>query len=482
MNKKFKEKFLRGSAATSIGQASSMVFHFVSIMILTRVIAKADFGIYALILVINNMFLILSSFGLDVTLVKFIASDSDEGKGSVFTKILFLKLSSLLLFVAVFLIAGKFFLPLFDEKISEFLFLIPILFFLGSFRDLFFKVLQGLGYFKKYALTQIVSAVSRLLLIVFFLTQDLLNLRNLVYLEIFTTGVVLIVLLFLVPFKRLVQREENNVGIKTILNFSIPIYFNNMFTFLYGRVNLFIIGALMSPVSVAYYDVGAKVSEALKKMLNSFILVFFPNLSNLFSKGDKASAAELINKSLNVISLLLATATLFSFLFRDEIMILLFSEKYAESSLVFSLLMLNLTFRSLANILGYSNLSAGHPKVPMKVNIVCSAVSLSGSFLMIPHFGYVGAAYSLIFMNALAQALYILYLNKIELKISILRYTKPVIFLFITVVIYLVLNIDSISIRIIFMSIYLILNWIFIPEFKTLLITILGFIRKRKSK
>ncbi len=481
MDKKFKEKFLRGSAATSIGQASSMVFHFVSIMILTRVIPRADFGIYALILVINNMFLILSSMGLDVTLVKFISSDSEEDKGSVFIKILLLKLLSLLFFVTVFLIAGKFFLPLFDEKILEFLFFIPILFFLGSFRDLFFKVLQGLSYFKKYALTQIVSAVSRLLLIIVFLTQEQLNLGNLIFLEIFTAGAVLIVLLFLVPFKLIVHREMNNVGFKTILNFSIPIYFNNMFSFLYGRVNLFIIGALMNPVSVAYYDVGAKFSEALKKMLNSFILVFFPNLSNLFSKGDKASAAELINKSLNVISLLLATATLFSFLFRNEIMILLFSEKYAESSLVFSMLMLNLTFRSLANILGYSNLSAGHPKVPMKVNIVCSVVSLSGSFLMIPQFGYVGAAYSLIIMNALAQALYILYLNKIELKINIFSYTKPVLYLFITVVLYLLLNIDSISIRIIFIAFYLILNWIFVTEFKTLLITILDFLRKSKS-
>ncbi len=162
-------------------------------------------------------------------------------------------------------------------------------------------------------------------------------------------------------------------------------------------------------------------------------------------------------------------------------MILLFSEKYAESSLVFSMLMLNLTFRSLANILGYSNLSAGHPKVPMKVNIVCSVVSLSGSFLMIPQFGYVGAAYSLIIMNTLAQALYILYLNKIELKINIFRYTKPVFLLFITVVLYLLLNIDSISIRIIFICFYLILNWIFVTEFKTILNTVLGFLRKSKS-
>ena len=481
MDKKFKEKFLRGSAATSIGQASSMAFHFVSTMILTREIPKADFGIYALILVINYMFIILSTMGLDVTLVKFISSDSEKEKKSVFTKILSIKFISLSFFIAVFLLFGKFFLPLLDVKILDFLYLIPILFFLGSLRDLLFKVLQGLHYFKKYAITQIVSAVSRLLLIIIFLAQDQLNLDNLIYIEIFTSGAVLLVLLFLVPYKLIVDRQVDQVSAKTILNFTLPIYFNALFTFLYGRVNLFIIGALMNPVSVAYYDVGAKVSEALKKMFNSFILVFFPNLSNLFSKGDKVSAGKLINKSLNAVSLALASATLLAFLFRDEIMILLFSEKYVESSFVFSLLMLNLTFRSLANILGYSNLSAGYPKVPMKVNIICSAVSVAGSFLMIPQFGYVGAAYSLIIMNTLAQGLYILYLKNVKLSIDIFSYSKPVLLLILIAAIYMLLNIDSISIRIIFIFIFLVLNWFIVPEFKSILVTLLGFIRKSEK-
>ncbi len=481
MDKKFKEKFLKGSAATSIGQASSMAFHFISVMILTRVIPKEDFGIYALILVINNMFLILSSMGLDVTLVKFIASDSKEEKKSVFTRILSLKFLSLLFFVIIFLLTGKFFIPLIHERILDFLFLIPVLFILGNFRDLFFKVLQGFNYFKKFAITQVASAVSRLLLIVLFLQLGKLNLDNLIFIEIFSTGIVLVVLMFLVPYKLMVDKNSKKLDVKSIMNFAFPIYFNNIFTFLYGRVNLFIIGILMNPVSVAYYDVGSRVSAALKKMLNSFTLVFFPNLTNLFSKGDRRSATELINKSLIVFSMLLATATLFSFLFRNEIMILLFSKKYVESSTVFSLLMLNLTFRSLANILGYSNLSAGHPKVPMKVNIVCSAVSVSGSFLMIPQFGYVGAAYSLIIMNTLAQGLYILYLKKIELDIKILRYTKPVIFLILTSILYLVLNIDLISIRIIFIIFYIILNWLFVKESKTFFISIVNVLVKSKS-
>lgn len=480
MDKSFKKKFLKSSAATALGQGSSILFHFASIMILTRVLTKADFGIYALILVINNLFLILSGLGLDVTLVKFISSGTEEARRSVFTKILLMKLLSLSFFVILFLLAGNLFLPWFDTRITDYLLFIPILFFLGSFRDLFFKVLQGLNYFKKFAITQIISAISRLLLIVYFYLQGNINLDSIILIEILTVIMVLLTEFIFVPFGSLFNIKADSIKLKEIINFALPIYFNNLFGFMYSRINLVIIGVLLNPVSVAYYHVGAKIPQALKKMFNSFILVFFPNLSNLFSEGKKSSGQELINKSLNIISMFFAIIILISFLFRNEIIILLFSEKYVESSLVFALLILNLTFITFANILGYSNLSAGYPKVPMKVNIIVSIISLGGSLLMIPEFGYIGGAYALIITNVIAQALYLFYLRRINIIVDVLRYTKPIILLFIPIALYSLLNNDSVSAKLVTILIFLTLNWFFVTDFKSFLISIVKIIPKFK--
>ncbi|MHA1988849.1 MAG: oligosaccharide flippase family protein, partial [Promethearchaeota archaeon] len=465
----------------SIGQASSMVFHFVSIMILTRALSKVDFGVYALILVINNLFLILSGLGLDVTLVKYISSNKKEERSSVFTKILYTKILSLSFFTTLFIFTGNLFLPFFSEKIIDYIFFIPILFFLGSFRDLFFKVLQGLNYFKKYAATQIVSAMTRFLLIAYIYLQGNLNLNTLILVEILTVIVVLLTELKLVPFKLLVDKKVKKMNIKSIMNFAFPIYVNNIFGFMYSRINLVIIGALLMPVSVAYYDVGAKIPQALKKMFSSFILVFFPNLSKLFSAGQKSSGEKLVNKSLNAISILLSIAVLISFLFRSEIITLVFSERYADSSLVFALLMLNFTLVALANILGYTNLSAGYPKVPMKVNIICSFIGIGGSLLLIPQIGYVGAAYSLIVMNIVAQLLYLFYLRRVNIVINLLQYTMPIILLIITVGLYSLLSNDSFNVRLLTVFIFLVLNWFFVTEFKSLFNSIIKIVPKFKS-
>jgi O-antigen/teichoic acid export membrane protein len=446
MDKNFKKKFLKGSAATSVGQASSMVFHFLSIMLLTRVIPKADFGMYALILVITHQFISFCGFGLETTLVKFISSDSKEENNNIFFNILKLRIFSTLFFVAVFYFTYQLFIPYFDVRIISYTIFIIFIFFFGSFTDLMY-----------------------------------MDLTNLIFIEMSTVMITLAFQLALTPWKTLSGQDGKGASTKKIINFSIPIYFNNLFSSLYRRFNLIIIGAFLSPIEVAYYDIGNKIPFALRKMFNSFILVFFPNLSNLLSRGDKVSGEKLINNTLSIISLVLFSMVLIVYLFKSEIVTLVFSNQYADSALVFSLLMLNLALATISTVLGYSNLAAGYPKVPMKVNIFASIISLGGAFIMVPEFGFIGAAYSLLIMNIFSQILYLLYLNKINLNINVFKYSKPCFFLLLVIALFSIINLDSIIIRVATIILYLCLNWIFVPDFKSFVFSAVKLIPKFKS-
>ena len=64
MDKKLKSNILKGSAATSIGTISGMVFQFLTVVFVARYCSKNDFGLYALILVFVNMFNILGGLGV----------------------------------------------------------------------------------------------------------------------------------------------------------------------------------------------------------------------------------------------------------------------------------------------------------------------------------------------------------------------------------------------------------------------------------
>lgn len=471
MDKAFKKNFLKGSASASIGQISSMLFHFLSISVLARSMEVKEFGLYSLILAITYLFNTLGSFGLEITLVKFITSEEKQQKDQVLFPVLLLKLITTALFCLIFYFLSDLILQLFDKNLSVFAFYITILIFLGSFRDVFYNLLQGLNLFKKYAIVQTISAAIRVILILLFVFLSILTFNNLIIIEILTTVLAIFALVIVLPLRSLLAFTKDTQIYKSIIRFTLPVYFNNIFTIIYGRSNLFIIGIFLTPASVAYYDVASKIPEALKKMFNSFILVYFPNLSKLLAKGDKSSAVSLMNKSIGIFNISLGIIVFISYVFSKEITILLFSEKYITVTVAFSLLMFNFLLRTSGNIMGYSILSAGRPEIPMKVNIVTSIISLGGTLIFVPIVGYIGAVYALLIMNITSLFQYYYYLKKLDLEMELTNFLKPIIILLVSgFIFYLLPEYDNeLLLKIIFVMVFLAVNWFFIEDIRSLM-------------
>ena len=360
---------------------------------------------------------------------------------------------------------------MFDANLQEYTLSISVLIFLGSFRDVFYNLLQGLNLFKKYAVVQALSAAIRAGSIVVFILFSILNFHNLVQIEIFTTLLAVLILISVIPFKGLLNITKDINLYKKIIKFALPVYFNNIFSIIYGRSNLFLIGIYLTPASVAYYDVASKIPEALKKLFNSFIAVYFPNVSKLMAKGERKSASNLMNKSISVFSIILGFLVFISFAFSREITQALFSEKYLTTSIAFALLMFNFQLRTSTTIMGYSILSAGHPEIPMKVNVITSIISLAGTIVFIPIVGYIGAVYSLLLMNMTSFFQYYHYLKKLELNLDLKKLLQPLLLMIIfSSAFYLLSDIDlSIILKIGILLVYIILNWLLVEEVKSLI-------------
>jgi len=476
MDQLFKRNFLKGSTAATIGTVSTMVFHFGSLMLLTRYLSKDEFGIYALILVIVYLFSIIGGFGLEYTLVKFISTDKEEEQKSVLVPILILRGISLLLVSVIFIFAGRFILHYFDIRITKYIIYIPILFVITSFRDLLFNLLQALNLFRKLAVIQTVSAALRLAMIFVFLFLHKLNLQSLIFIEMSSSILALILQIFTTPMKALIDFRQNISSYVRIIKFCTPLYMNNLLTFSYDRVSIFIVGAYLTPISVAYFDVAGRIPDAMKRVFGSFTIVFFPNMAKLFSIGDKRSAELLLNKSLVVFSNVLMLFVLLSFIFSREIVGIMFSARYLDSSLGFSLLIFNFYLRALSNIMGYSLVSAGLASVPVKAGTISSVISIAGSFILIPIFGFIGAIYSTLAMSIIAQVSYTYFMKKADIRVNSFEYLKPLIVLTVILVVYYLINADSMVIKLITVAIYLAASSIFIKEIKLISQTVMRFI------
>ena len=482
MDKSFKRDFIKGSAAASMGTIVAMVFQFLSIVIITRHVTKEEFGVYVLIIVISTFLDTASGMALEQSLVKFISSADEQERKSTFIPTLIIRI--ILIFIAVILVVlfRSSLMSLFSFTATEFLYVIIILFILSSFRGLFYNLLQGMNLFKKYASVQTVTSVIRVALLLIIVYIHELTLKNVLLVEMVAVTFTVLLQLAFIPYKEVFHWNMNPDNIKKIIKFSIPLYLSGISYFVQTQVNVFVISAYLNPVSIANYDVAGKIPQASAKGFQSFIIVFYPNLSRLLSRGERDSALILINKSLLTFSIIINMLLLVSFIFNKEIILLLFSEKYLDSSLAFSLMMVAFYLSAMSNIMGYSLVSAGLPSTTLKVNIAAGIINLIGVFLMVPLLGFIGAVYSLLLTGFASLLFHYLYLTKYDMKIELIRFIKPSLITFMVVLIYYLLTLDNLIFKGILLIVYFIAIYFLLPEAKVIFNQIIKHLFKFKSE
>jgi O-antigen/teichoic acid export membrane protein len=482
MEKSFKKNFIKGSLITSVGTASSMVFHFFSIMIITRSITKEEFGIFALIIVISNFLNIISGFGLEISLVKFISSAKDWERRSTFIPTLIIRITFISVISILIILFGSYLMSLFSFTATDLLYVIFTLFVLSSFRELFYNLLQGMNLFKRYASVQIITSVLRVTGLLVIVLINELTLKYVLFVELGVIAFAVLLLLALIPYKEVFHWDVNIKNIIRILRFSIPLYFTNILSFIYNQASIFIIGAYLNPVSIASYDVARKIPAAGRREFRSFIVVFYPNLSKLFSKGERDAALKLMNKSLFTFSTAISLMVLVSFLFNKEIITLLFSDKYLDSSLAFSLLMVAFYLKAMSIIMGYSLVSAGMPFITLRVSIASSALSLFGALLMVPLWGFMGAVYSLLLARFSSLLFHHLYLIKYKMRIELINVLKPSFITIIALLLYYQFTPDDLIYKGILLIVNLTAVYFLLPEAREIFNQVIKHLFKLKSE
>jgi O-antigen/teichoic acid export membrane protein len=484
MDKDFKQNFLRGSILTSGGQLLSIVVHFISVIILARTIPKEDFGTFSLLTASWIFLQLFGGLGLDLTLVKYLSAEEKVKWNKIFSDFLFIKMTSVFFFSLVFLLLSNAVLII-DQTIKVYSYYITAIFILGSLRDFFNAQLQGIKNFKELALIQISTASFRLLVYILGIAINTLDLVYLMYAEISSLIFSFLLQQYLVPIKFRFSYPIKLSNVSKVLKFALPLYFNNLLAVVNNRSNSFIIAAFSDVLNLAYYDVAKRLPDALNRISSSFTLVFFPNISDLFAQKKVTDARLLLEKSIFSIALIISPIILITYLFGDEIIILIFSEKYLESSFALFLFTFSLYFGLISILCGYSIVSAGHSFLSFKINLFATIIGFTASIILTPIYGFKGAVISILLLKVSSWILGLLKLKKFSLEINIIKTLYP---LLLCVPFILLSELffgrdQNILISFLFMALYFVLEIKifndFLPLIKTIIISFKNFSKGR---
>jgi len=457
MDKNFLTRFIKGLVSTSIGIFLQIVLGFVGLMIAVRYVSKEEFGIFALIQVIAALFGILNTLTLEgISVTKFITSvDENNKKKIVNTAISYKIFISLMMCLFIFLCRPLISIIFKSEQLIQLFIYIPLLFLTSSFNELLLNIVQGFHQYKKMAISHIFIGVVRLFLIITFLIVLKMKVIGLIFAFLFSFVASILYLFLMVPVK--IKFNFNFLLYKEILKFGFPLGLNSILTFIFTRIDRFIIGAMISPVGVAHFEIASRIPDSSRRMFESFRSVFFPNMSELFANKRHAEAENVLSTSLRLISFVTIFAAVVAILFQREIIRLLFSERYLASAPALSILMVSLSIGLIGNVLGTSLVAFGQSDKPVKINLVGTITNVVGNFVLIPIFGFMGAAYAALLSRCATNPLNVWFLKKAGVRVKVSQYLKPIFAFCVLAIILLLINPKSLIIKLFLIVLFLIL-------------------------
>ncbi len=418
---------VRGGVFSSAGTMISMAGTLGAAMIFTRMLPETDVGVFVLMIVACDMFVLLNNLGMRSALPKLVAGAPDEQRGVLIGSVLgFQLLISAALGVVVF--AAWLFIDG-PAQLSQnpswanlfpYLWLLPLFFLLGTQRDMTMAAMAGLDCYGRRAAGLAVGAGTNVFLVATLVWWLRGGLMTLFLATLASYAAVTLWEYANLPAGRRLRLDWNRY--REAVGFSWPLYANNILTFVFQRIDTLLIAALSTPATVAYYEMAKRIPIILSRFLNSGLIPYLPGISSRIAKGDIAGAGSMLNVALPLAAVLGYSATLAIVLIQKPLILLLFSDKYIPALEVLWLLLTGFCVMVQTGILGFSLIGLGKPLAVTIINTVTALSSLGANVLLIPRFGIVGAGAVFLAAMVFSNVMHIIAVQHRGLRVALGKY------------------------------------------------------------
>ncbi len=385
------------------------------------------YGFYYKLLNVTLIFQFINDFGIQNYTNRFVSQNRDSIRQQ-YKDIAGLKM--LLSFVFILSVFAFVWIMNYGTEIYPFIFHLAFNQILVSGINFARSNISGLGYYKTDSLF---SVLDRILLILFgslLLFQpyfrSFLSIETFVWIQTISLSLTLIVAFYFIRLKGLTLAfsKFDALAIKKILKACMPFAMIYLFSTLYNRLDVMLIGKLLSDGNqqAGIYASSMRLFEACSMISLSFGSLLLAMFSALHL--DRIKLQDLFKMSMNiliVITIIIVMATSF---YPTEIINLLYHHTELYWTDTFRLLMFAFIPASLNYIVGALLQAVHQEKKLVLFYIMASLLSLLVNLWAITNWKLIGAAYAAIVTNSLLvlfQLIYIHYKKLLEINAAFIQ-------------------------------------------------------------
>ncbi len=395
---------------------SQVLFPLITFPYLARVLGPENIGLYNFSESYARYFAMISALGISVYGVREIAKKQDQPKALSNT---FVELFSINFIATCILSVLYVFTIYYTNKLSSHASL-----FNWSFVFFFFQIFllewffTGINQFKYIAIRFFIIRLFFVAAIFIFIKEsnDYVKYMQLQVGLTFFLGVINFVYLF-----KFIDLKNTRIKDLNLIQHLKPLFllFLTLFSIsVYLHFDSVLLGILADNESVGYYSAPLKLVKIIIAVLAAITAAMFPKMVQFFEQGDTVQFEKMLKQSFElVISIGIPTAVLV-YTLAPEIIYILFGSSFELAIKPLQITSPLILIVSLSTIFGFQILSV-HSKdgAILKSAVVGMMFSLIASFLLIPKFKQVGAAYIILCTELLVLSFFIYFSSKvIQLK------------------------------------------------------------------
>ena len=404
----------RGFSYIVISSILNKIFVFASTVFLNRILSQQDYGYISFAYNIVSIILVVSSLGVDVSLLQFCCEDRPEYEKRSLEKYAFIiGITSNLVFSAITLIIARlwrFNIPDSMEVLAKFSFLLPFPFVVKYCSALLRSKLDN----KKFALLTNISSAAYLGGLIIFAVPFGLNGAIIGRYFGFVVPAALGILLCMPFFQSILSGDfPKKTLVNEFMSYGITVMLTNGVSSLLYYIDIYVVGIVTSnAISIAAYKTATIIPNALATLPNVIVVFIYPYFAR--NKDNKVwiiNNTKMIQKSVFAGCICVALVLFFA---APKVIVVFFGEQYLASVLPFRILLLSFSISAPFRVISGNIIAMlGKVKANFVIGLISCLVNIVMDYFFIKLWGSVGAAIATTSIMAIASIMSNIYLYKV---------------------------------------------------------------------
>jgi O-antigen/teichoic acid export membrane protein len=393
---------VKGSFHIFWGLVASTIISAVGTILVARLLAPSEYGLYAIALVTPSLIQYFRDWGVNVAIIKYSAQYNSENQtakvksilvsGLLFETVLGLSLSVLSLLLSDFLATTAFQRPTITPLIQIASFSILTGAFLNSAQAAF----TGIEKMELNSITLIVQSTIKTILIPSLVILGLGAFGAIIgytvsFLIAGLTGLLLMWIMYKSLPKHTVAKLKISANIKKMFKYGLPLSIATILGGFLVQFYNFLLAIYATDVMIGNYTVATNFSVLVTFFATPVTIMMFPAFSKLDPEKDPETLKRVFQFSVKYASLLVVPSAATVMVLSQPAVSTLFGVKYGAAPLFLSLLAITYLYSAFGNLSTVNLINGqGQTVFNMKLTLLTAAIGFPLGFILISKFGVLG--------------------------------------------------------------------------------------------